>query len=109
MIRSAEPIPDRDTTSRPGSPGTASAGLRTILKQPWLLTHEPTTWHGIQQMDTSGGWSIDIYRSILKFRGVSTLDEYLQRVDELLVPPEVERAPAIPSPLDPMPLSFSLS
>ena len=35
MIRSAEPIPDRDTTSRPGSPGTASAGLRTILKQPW--------------------------------------------------------------------------
>jgi MalT-like TPR region len=35
MIRSAEPIPDRDTTSRPGSPGTASAGPRTILKQPW--------------------------------------------------------------------------
>jgi hypothetical protein len=30
----------------------------------------------------------------------ATLDEYLQRADELLTPPEVERAPAIPSPLD---------
>jgi hypothetical protein len=35
MIRSAGPIPDRDTTSRPGSPGTASAGTRRILRQPW--------------------------------------------------------------------------
>ncbi len=39
--------------------------------------------------------------SILKFRGVDTLDEYLQRVDELLTPPEVvDAAPAIPSPFD---------
>jgi hypothetical protein len=72
--------------------------VMTLL--PELLIHEPTTWHGIQQTDASGDWSIDIYRSILKFRGVSTLDEYLQRVDEVLTPPEVERAPAIPSPLD---------
>jgi hypothetical protein len=38
MIRSAEPLPDRDTTSRPGSPGTASAGpndLETAV--PWHL------------------------------------------------------------------------
>ena len=42
MIRSAEPIPDRDTTSRPGSPGTASADPRTILKQPW-----PRAGHGV--------------------------------------------------------------
>jgi hypothetical protein len=68
---------------------------------PDLLTHEPTTWQGTQQTDTSGGWSIDIYRSILKFNGISTLTEYLQRVDELLTPPEVvDSAPAIPSPLD---------
>jgi hypothetical protein len=38
---------------------------------PELLTHEPNTWHGIQRTDTIGGWSIDIYRSILRFRGVS--------------------------------------
>jgi hypothetical protein len=68
---------------------------------PDLLTHEPTTWQGTRQTDTSGGWSIDIYRSILKFKGISTLTEYLQRVDELLTPPEVvDFAPAIPSPLD---------
>ena len=60
-----------------------------------LLSHEPTTWHGTRPIDTSNDWAIDIYRSILKFRGVSMLDEYLQRVDELLTPPEVERAPAI--------------
>lgn len=68
---------------------------------PNLLIHEPTTWQGTQQADTSGGWSIDIYRSILKFKGIRTLTEYLQRVDELLTPPEVvDSAPAIPSPFD---------
>jgi hypothetical protein len=74
----------------------------TIMKfLPDLVTHEPTTWQGTQQTDTSGGWSIDIYRSILVFQGVSNLEEYLQRVDELLTPPEVaDTAPAIPSPLD---------
>ena len=68
---------------------------------PDLLTHEPTTWQGTQQTDTSGGWSMDIYRSILKFKGISRLTEYVQRVDELLTPPKVvDSAPAIPSPLD---------
>jgi hypothetical protein len=67
---------------------------------PELLTHEPTTWQGTQQTDTSGGWSIDIYRGILKYRGIDTAVDYLERVNELLTQPEAEPAPAIPSPLD---------
>jgi hypothetical protein len=79
-------------------PGMTPAIMKFL---PELLIHEPTTWQGIQQTDTSGGWSIDIYRSILMFKGVSNLEGYLQRVDELLTPPEVQdTTPAIPSPLD---------
>ena len=55
MIRSAEPIPDRDTTSRPGSPGTASADPRTILKQ-------PCRFPGVPERSNMGGHSLDHHR-----------------------------------------------
>jgi hypothetical protein len=38
---------------------------------PDLLPNEPTTWQGTTQTDMSGGWSIDLFRSILKYQGLS--------------------------------------
>lgn len=67
---------------------------------PDLLAHEPTTWQGTTQTDASGGWSIDLFRSILKYQGLSTVVDYLERVNEECTPSQVEPASAIPSPLD---------
>ncbi|MDB5059772.1 MAG: hypothetical protein JWO59_3244 [Chloroflexi bacterium] len=67
---------------------------------PELLTHEPSTWQGSPRQVTDGKWSIDVYRSMLKYRGVSTLAEYLQRVNELLTTPAIEPEPVTPSPLE---------
>lgn len=67
---------------------------------PELLIHEPTTWYGVQKTDTNGGWCIDLQRNILRYQGLSTVVDYLNRVSELLTPPEIPAEPAIPSPLD---------
>jgi hypothetical protein len=72
--------------------------LATFL--PDLLPQEPATWQGITQTNTSGGWSIDLFRSILKYRGLNTAEEYLGRVNEQFTPPVQEPAPVIPLPLD---------
>jgi hypothetical protein len=67
---------------------------------PNLLPQEPTTWQGTTQTNASGGWSIDLFRSILKYQGLSTVFDYLERANEEFAPVQVEPAPAIPSPLD---------
>ena len=67
---------------------------------PDLLPHEPTTWQGTTQTDTSGGWRIDLFRHILRYQGLDTVVDYLERVNEEFTPVQVEPAPAIPSPLD---------
>jgi hypothetical protein len=66
---------------------------------PELLTHEPTTWYGVQRTDASGGWRIDVQRNILRYQGLNAVVDYLHRVGELLTPPEMPAQPAIPSPL----------
>jgi hypothetical protein len=68
---------------------------------PELLVHEPTTWQGTRSTG-NGGWGIDLYRGILKYQGVGTLKEYLDRVNKLLERPEEvsQVEPSVPSPLD---------
>lgn len=78
-------------------PDTAPV-LATFL--PDLLPHEPTTWQGVVHTDTSGGWKIDLFRSILKYQGLNTVVDYLERVNEQFTPQQAAPAPAIPSPLD---------
>ena len=51
--------------------------LATFL--PDLLPHEPTTWQGITPTGSSGRWSIDLFRNILKYQGLFTVADYLER------------------------------
>jgi hypothetical protein len=78
-------------------PGMARA-IAALL--PDMLPHEPTSWQGADRTDTSGGWSIDVYRSILKYQGLSTVTDYLERVNEEFAVREIEPEPTIRSPLD---------
>ena len=78
---------------------------------PELLTHEPSSWYGVQKTDTSGGWCIDVQRNVLRYQGLNTVVSYLHRVGELLAPPEIPAESAIPSPLDlawPQPSTISM-
>lgn len=72
--------------------------IATIM--PDVLPHEPTTWQGIQRADNNGGWSIDLFRSILEYQGLTTVADYLERVNEQFAPRQAEPVPVIPSPLD---------
>jgi hypothetical protein len=78
-------------------PGMSPVSAATL---PGLLPHEPTTWQGTTQTDTSDGWSIDLFRNILRYQELDTVVDYLERVSEEFTPAPVEPVPAIPSPLD---------
>src|ERR1022692_614150 len=68
---------------------------------PDLLNHEPATWRGSHWKSPDGAqWNLNLYRELLKYQGVGTVVDYVERVSELLTPPRVEPVPAVPSPLD---------
>ncbi len=59
----------------------------TMLMLDELLQHEPSTWGLSRQQFAAGsaGWVVHPY--IRKFRGITTAEAYLERVDELVAVP----------------------
>jgi len=51
-----------------------------------FLEHEPATWGLSRQRHEDGSWTWKVHSYIRKFRGITTVNAYLERVDELLSP-----------------------
>ncbi len=63
------------------------------------LRQEAATWSGATGLDANGQWSIDLHRELLRYRGIDTVVDYLERATELLTPRRVEPRLVAPSPL----------
>ena len=64
-----------------------------------LLVHEPPTWAGSKSRSKDGTWTLEVERAVLKYQGIKTIEEYIQRVAEQLASPPIVSPPAVPSPL----------
>ena len=66
-----------------------------------LLQHEPYLWRGFMRPDPEGEeWSIRIEPVLREFRGVTTAEEYVGRIEELIEPPGPAAQPLTAAPLD---------
>ena len=66
-----------------------------------LLEHEPYLWHGFWRPDPSADqWEVKISASIRDYRDVTTIEEYIDRVQQLVSPPEPPIQPLTAAPLD---------
>jgi hypothetical protein len=74
-----------------------------------LLEHEPYLWRGFMRPDLeSDRWELRIPVSIRGFRDVRTVEEYIDRVEQLVTPPEPPSQPLSAAPLDiPYAVSFT--
>ncbi len=73
-----------------------------------LLEHEPYLWHGFMRPDLeSERWELRIPVSIRDFREVTAVEEYIDRVEQLVAPPDPPSQPLSAAPLDiPYAVSF---
>jgi hypothetical protein len=59
-----------------------------VRKEGELLELEPYLWHGFSRPDLeSERWELRIPASIRNFRDVTTVEEYIDRVEQLVAPP----------------------
>jgi hypothetical protein len=73
------------------------AGLASIRA---MLEREPSTWNcQLDAQEESGNWTATLSPFIRGYAGVSTPDEYVERLVQLLVPPSPVSAPLYPSSL----------
>jgi hypothetical protein len=63
-----------------------------------LKEREPLGW-GSRSLNPDGNWTTDVRRDILRFEGMKTLDEYVQRLEEIIGEPVSALPPILPSPL----------
>jgi hypothetical protein len=82
-----------------------SSENRVPLEQ-WSLDHlptlwrrEPATWAGGESRDSNGVWKRGIPRTVLDYDGVSTIEEYIDRLEALTAIPSATVVEAAPSPL----------
>lgn len=94
-------------SGRGGFLGPAADVILRKLGQ--LLEHEPYLWHGFSHpaLD-SERWELKIPVSIRDFRDVTTIEEYIDKVEQLVAPPEPPSQPLSGVPLDiPHAVSFA--
>lgn len=60
---------------------------------PDLLSYEPAISTGSGVTFADGSWELDITRSVLKFRGVTTVDEYVDKTCEVVEANAIQFAP----------------
>lgn len=74
-----------------------------------LLEHEPYLWHGFSRPgQDSDQWALKIPPSIRDYRDVTSVEEYIDVVEQLVVPPEPPSQPLSAAPLDiPYAVSFA--
>ena len=102
-------------TSRPGLQVLVMASFTGLAKQVFvrkvgrLLEHEPYLWHGFMRPDPeSERWQLRVPVSIRDFRAVTTIEEYIDKVEQLVAPPEMPSQPLSAAPLDiPYAVGFS--
>lgn len=72
-----------------------------VRKVGQLLEHEPYLWHGFWRPDPAADqWEVKIRVSIRDYRDVTTIEEYIDRVEQLVSPPEPPAQPLTAAPLD---------
>jgi hypothetical protein len=94
---------------RRGSGFLGPAAEVILRKVGQLLEHEPYLWRGFNRPDEeSERWQLEIAASIRNFREVTTVEEYVDRVEQLVAPPEPPSQPLSAAPLDiPYAVSFA--
>jgi hypothetical protein len=83
----------------------AEAIMRKIGR---LIEHEPYLWHGFGRPDLeSEHWELRVPASIRDFRTVTSVEDYVERVEQLIAPTELPPQPLSAAPLDiPYAVSF---
>ena len=93
-----------------GAGGLQGPAVDVILRKVGeLVEHEPYLWHGFTRPDPEGErWELRIPVSIRDFRDVTTVEEYIDRVEQLVAPPNPPSQPLSAAPLDiPYAVSFA--
>jgi hypothetical protein len=71
----------------------------SMARLPTLWKHEPPTLAGGVTGGQTGGWTYTIPRTVLDYEGVSTIEEYIDRLEAQTAIPSTPVAEATPSPL----------
>ena len=71
----------------------------TLERLPTLWRREPATWGGGESRDAEGVWTKGVPRTVLDYEGVSTIEEYIDRLEALTAIPSAPLVEATPSPL----------
>lgn len=85
-----------------GSGGLPGPAVDVFLRKVGqLVEHEPYLWRGFMRPDLgSDRWEMEIPVSIRGFRDVRTVEEYIDRVEQLVAPPDPPSQPLSAAPLD---------
>jgi hypothetical protein len=80
-----------------------------VRKVGQLLEHEPYLWHGFSRPDReSERWELRIPASIRDFCDVTSVEDYIDRMEQLVTPPGPPPQPLTAAPLDiPYAVSFA--
>jgi hypothetical protein len=70
-----------------------------VARIPTLWKHEPATMVGGEVRDPQGVWTYAVPRAVLEYEGVSTIEEYIDRLEALTAFPSTPLAETTPSPL----------
>jgi hypothetical protein len=72
-----------------------------VSKVGQLLQHEPHFGSGFRRSAADGEpWNLEIRDSIREYRDVATIEEYIERVEQMVSPPEAPSQPFTATPLD---------
>jgi hypothetical protein len=71
----------------------------TLQRLPTLWRREPATWGGGESWGDEGVWTKGVSRTVLDYEDVSTIDEYIDRLEALTAIPSAPLVEATPSPL----------
>lgn len=87
------------TASIAGRSGPPVAALMRKLRQ--ALGHEPFLYGSVQQPDPAAEeWTVQAPAALRAYRGITCVDDYLDRLVAEVAPPEQPSAPASSGPLD---------
>jgi hypothetical protein len=86
-----------------------SAADVTLRKVGQLLEHEPYLWHGFHRpAHDSDKWDLKIPVSIRDYRDITSVEEYIDTVEQIVAPPEPPSQPLSAAPLHiPYAVSFA--
>jgi hypothetical protein len=91
---------DADTVqARIRADGRLGLFPESLARLPDLWRREPATWSGGLARDPEGAWTYTIPRTVLDYEGISTIEEYVDRVEALTTIPSTPLAETTPSPL----------